>query len=263
MGMWLASHLKRLGYRPVLHDIRPQSARRAASRLRCGWVSRLEDVERDTSVSFVAVGSEASARVILKLADILSAGSSVIDISSVKTPVAHGLRRLRRDIIVVFIHPLFGPGASGPAGRHVIFTPFRSPHQEEAVLKRFFGDAYILRLGYREHDLLMAYCMAVPRLVSLALLHGWLRLNALELTSSQRAITAAAATTLSDSPKVFSEIVALNPYTKKAVGDFLRSLQKYAIADRSALERDVRFVSRHIPRLDILYKKIYQILDNT
>lgn len=262
MGIWLAKHLRRLGYRPVLHDRNPQKARSAASSLRCGWIRRLDEVGRDVGTAFVAVGSENSSSVILKLAEVLREDAAVIDISSVKTPVFKGLRRLRRrDITIVFSHPLFGPGASTPAGRHVVFTPFRKPLTEEAYLRKFFRGARIIRLGYREHDLLMAYCMAVPRIASLTLLVGWLKMDALNLTTSQRAYLAAASTTLSDSPRVFSELISLNPYTREALQDFLHSFRRYATMDRPGLERHVKSIAGQIPQLDKLYRKMYRLLE--
>ncbi len=262
MGCWLARHLKRLGYQVILFDLKRDLARREAGKIGCLWARSINQFSYDVKVVFVAVGSGNAAATILKMGEILPPSSNVIDISSVKTAVVEGLKNLDRDDMVITLsHPLFGPGASSLRGKYVVFTPFRNHVRERRVLARFFKGAKVIKMGYQDHDKLMAHCMSVPRLATMAIIEGWTAMRSLDLTTSQKALTLAASTMLMDSPRLFTEIVGLNPYTGEAVEEFLNKIQELKSLDGVELERRLRRLVIRIPGMEERYRKTYQLLD--
>ena len=262
MGVWLARHLRKLGYRVILYDLKSDLARREANRIGCLWAKSMDQLGENIQLVLVAVGSENAASTILQLSGILQPHANIIDISSVKSPVVQGLRSLsRRDLVIALSHPLFGPGASFVKGKTIVFTPFRDKRRELNLLRRFFRDARLLTLGYREHDLLMAHCMAVPRLATLSLMMIWVGMKSLDLTTSQKAFTLAASTMLTESPKLFTEIIKLNPYTGEALDEFLEKVNDLSAQDREKLEAHLKRLTTRIPRIRELYGMAYGLLD--
>ncbi|MEM3093880.1 MAG: hypothetical protein QXK46_03855, partial [Candidatus Caldarchaeum sp.] len=64
----------------------------------------------------------------------------------------------------------------------------------------------------------------VPRILMLVLLDSWRSMGVDVLTTSQKALTLAASTMLSDSPALIREVIAANPYTSRAIAAFRKNL---------------------------------------
>ncbi|GBC69873.1 Glutamyl-tRNA reductase [archaeon HR01] len=263
MGEWLAAHLRKKGEKVSIYDRNLYRARKVAESLKCNYLPRLDGFNTAASKAFIATGSEHAGPLIIRLSSILPSDSAIIDISSVKTPVLHQIRgKIPAKLTVALAHPLFGPGAGKLSDKYVIFTPFRNTRREYGVVAHFFRPAHIITMSCREHDKLMAYCMSIPRLFTLSILRKWVVLDAVSLTTSQKALAMAASTMLIDNPKVFSEIVALNPYTGSALSDLVKEMLSLSKAGRRTIEKRVSESLKKIPGLKKYYNETYRFLEN-
>ncbi|MEM0383259.1 MAG: prephenate dehydrogenase/arogenate dehydrogenase family protein [Candidatus Caldarchaeum sp.] len=224
MGLWTARHLRGKQFTVKVYDKNPAKTRQAAKHGGLLPARSLDDAVSDASYVVVATGSLNAGETIKKIAASHS-GKTVIDISSVKTPVLRSLRRENLgDNLVVLTHPLFGPGTTKLTDKTVVFTPFRYGERERRVAVSIFRPCRILAMTVEEHDLRMAYAMAVPRILMLVLLDSWRSMGVDVLTTSQKALTLAASTMLSDSPALIREVIAANPYTSRAIAAFRKNL---------------------------------------
>ncbi|MEM1944051.1 MAG: prephenate dehydrogenase/arogenate dehydrogenase family protein [Candidatus Caldarchaeum sp.] len=224
MGLWTARHLRSRRFVVRVYDKNPARTRQAAKHWGVFPARSLDDAVSDASYVVVSTGSLNAGETITKIAASHS-GKTLIDISSVKTPVLRSLRRENLgDNLVVLTHPLFGPGTTKLTDKTVVFTPFRYGERERSVAERIFKPCRILVMTAEEHDLRMAYAMAAPRVLMLVLLDSWRKLGVDVLTTSQKALTLAASTMLSDSPALIREVITANPYTSRAIATIRKNL---------------------------------------
>lgn len=217
MGLWTAKHLKSRGYSVAVYDRDRGRARKAAQQGKVAAARNFEDAVSKASLIIVATGSLNAGEVVKKITSAYG-GKTIVDISSVKSPVVRSLKRLDiGDNRVVLTHPLFGPGATTLRDKTVILTPFRNKAEEYNTAREIFKPCRIVSMKAEEHDLKMAYAMAVPRILMLSLLVSWKTKGVGVLTSSQKALMVAASTMLTEKPALIKEIVASNPYTPKAL----------------------------------------------
>ena len=117
----------------------------------------------------------------LAVADFLEPGATITDVGSVKTAVAEGLARLRRqDLFIIPGHPIAGAETSGPdagraalfKGRWTILTP--QPREDAAYLEALarltsFWEALgaqVELMDERHHDLVLAVTSHLPHLIA-------------------------------------------------------------------------------------------------
>lgn len=257
MGLWMARNLVKRGYRVTVYD----KKRNKLKKIEGGGISAaksLKEALSSSSLVVLAVGASNAATLLSSLMSTVS-GKIILDISSVKTPVAKALAKHRRSSnMVVLVHPLFGPGTKKLEDKSVVFIPFRKPEEEYRVCTEVFHPCKILRMSVETHDRKMASAMALPRLLILTLLRSWSMDDVKPLTVSQKALMLVASPILSESPSLFKEITEKNPYTEKALINALKTLNQFRNNPSTASKI---FKQLQTKKLVKGYAKIYQLLE--
>ncbi|MEM1946944.1 MAG: prephenate dehydrogenase/arogenate dehydrogenase family protein [Candidatus Caldarchaeum sp.] len=259
MGLWMAQHLAKKGYSVKVYDINSAKTRMAAKRFTAA--KSLDDAVSNASIAVVAVGSKNAGKTIRQILT-RHHGKTIIDISSVKTPVIQPLRRTSPySGLIVLTHPLFGPGAKKLEDKTVVVTPFRRPAEETVIARKIFSPCKIVSMSPDMHDRVMAYAMAVPRVLMLALLECWRRKKIDVLTTSQKALMLAASTILTEKPQVINEIVTQNPYTAEAVADIQNLIKNIRQKTSANILQTYRKLATQTTDLAKQYSRAYSIIE--
>ncbi len=155
----------------------------------------------------------------------------VCDMASIKTPLVEGIRELQaRGVRVASFHPLFGPETMALRGSDVVLCDTGDAEAEEFVSRLFAPtSARLVRIGLDEHDRLMADILSLAHATTLAFagarLEGDDRPVDLHSTTN-RALETLAAVLVRESPEVYFEIQADNPYSGEALLRLERSLRR-------------------------------------
>jgi prephenate dehydrogenase len=259
MGLWLTKYLKARGYGVAVYDRNQSRARAAANALKTDMAKTLDEAVGEAELTVLAVGAENAGPLLSGLLKRYS-GKVYVDISSVKAPILKFLPRQTPSSQVVLTHPLFGPGAKTLKDKVVVVTPVYRRQAEVSIAKKLFNPCKIVSMNPREHDVLMAYAMAAPRVAVFSVLELWRKHRIKPLTTSQKALLAAASTMLADSWKITGQIVAQNPYTKKALGELINKIkQNQENIHRMPTATHQRLASWIRPKK--FYGKVYKIIE--
>ncbi|MDV3244061.1 MAG: prephenate dehydrogenase/arogenate dehydrogenase family protein [Nitrososphaerales archaeon] len=201
---------------------------------------------KDADAVLLAVPIDRTLEVAELVSHSMRRGSLLIEISSVKGKTLRALRRVaeRRDLRLLSVHPLFGPGLSKSDRMRVAVMTGKGLSPSEA--KTIFPDAKLARMTAEEHDRLMASVLSLTHLVNIAYAKA---LDSLvERGDFQRAATptstlqlSIAKSVLSQDPKLYSYIQFENRFTVRAVDALVEELVSLQTAlkggDRKSLER--------------------------
>ncbi|MDJ0272878.1 MAG: prephenate dehydrogenase/arogenate dehydrogenase family protein [Aigarchaeota archaeon] len=257
MGLWMARNLARRGYSVAIYDKNRNKLKKIEG-YGISAAKSLKEALSTSSLIVLAVGASNAAALLPKLMSTVS-GKTILDISSIKTPVAKALAKHQSNSnMVVLVHPLFGPGTKKLKDKNIVFIPFRKPIEEYRVCEEVFHPCKILRMSVETHDRKMASAMALPRLLILALLKSWSMADVKPLTVSQKALMLVASPMLSESPNLFKEITEKNPYTEETLTDAVKTLNQFRNNPSTASRI---FKQLQTKKLVKGYAKIYQLLE--
>jgi len=229
MGRWMAKHFARMGYRVTISDVRRDRAERVAEELGVQTARNNVEAVSDVDMTILCVPPEAVPAVVEETVDHLKPGSTLVEISSVKTGIFEALRRVsERGVKTLSIHPLFGPGAPSPKGFRIVLIPVRDPEAERKEAEAMFPGAEVVEATLEEHEEAMAYALALNYAVNtaLALTLREVDLNRLRKLSGP---TFTAQLSLSEvvtrtSPDVSASIMTMNAYTLEKLSRYMRNL---------------------------------------
>ena len=259
MGLWLSRHLKAGGYRVAVYDRNQRRARVIAHASGTAHAKTLDEAVDKAELTVLAVGSENAGPLLNRLLK-KHPGKVYVDVSSVKTPVLKFLPEEAPSSQVILTHPLFGPGAKTLKDKVVVVTPIYRKRAEVSIARKLFNPCKIISMNPREHDLLMAYSMAVPRVAVFTVLELWRKHRIRTWTTSQKAFLAAASTMLSDSWRITGQVVSQNPYAKQALDDLINAIkQNRKNIYRRPVTTHKRLASWIKP--EKLYRKVYKMIE--
>lgn len=166
----------------------------------------------------------------------------VCDMASIKTPLIEAISELQSaGARVASFHPLFGPATAALRGSDVVLCDTGDVEAEGFVSDLFAPtSARIVRVGLDEHDRLMADMLTLAHATTLAFAGARIesRPRAVALHSTtDRALEDLAATLVRESPEVYLEIQADNPYSGEAVARLSRAVERLQdLVERRDLE---------------------------
>jgi 4-amino-4-deoxyprephenate dehydrogenase len=213
----------------------------------------LLEVVRDASLLLLCVPEDAALHAIERLAGELPRGALLADTVSVKTPVAAAVERLRYDVEVLSLNPLFAPDLE-LAGRNVAAVPLRPGPRSDAFLA-LLGDrgARVSVVSADEHDRHAAATQVATHAVLLALglfLEQSVYAPVPALASPPHwALLSLLARVVTNEPETYRRIQLDNPH---------------AAAVRDALARNLRELDERIREphgLDELFASLRSLLD--
>jgi chorismate mutase / prephenate dehydrogenase len=226
MGGWFHAFLDLAGHRCDLLD--PAFAGLAAQPGRYAGLAEVPELGAYAAV-LVAVPL---ARTVAVVAEVAAAAAAlpggrrplILEISSIKTPLAPALEQARRDgVRVVALHPMFGPGKS-------LYEPLTfvlaaqdaqgEPDAERRAVEPFLSHPYtrLVEVSFPHHDRLMGWLLGLAHLANLlfgaALCRSGIapaELHACASTTFLRQ-AATARSVLGEDADLYLDIQRLNPY---------------------------------------------------
>jgi len=212
MGRWFTEFLATQGWAVSVSD--PAGAVPGLP-----WHEDWRQAAREAELVIVAAPLAATVSILEEMASLRPAGL-VIEIGSIKTPVASALAALRdAGVAVASVHPMFGPDVRLLAGRHVILVDIGAPAAQAAARALFEQtSAGLAEMSLEQHDRLVAWVLGLSHATNIAFftaLAGSGRqveeLAAFASTTfgSQLRVAARVA---QENPELYFEIQSLNPH---------------------------------------------------
>ncbi len=238
MGYWFARFLDSQGFEVTVADP-------ALSPAGYACVPDWQDTPDSFQVTVVATPIALCAEVLDELA-IRKRQGLIFDISSLKTPLQPALQRLAdAGAQVTSVHPMFGPDTELLSGRHVLFLEVGVPAATQAARALFESTmAEQIEMPLADHDRLIAYVLGLSHALNIAFFTALAesgeslpRLSELSSTTFDAQL-AVAAKVAEESPELYFEIQADNPYGQEAMQvlrDAVRQVGETVLAgDRQA-----------------------------
>lgn len=233
MGRWFVEFLESKGY--ACRVIDPAGPERA-----------LPDGPLAADVILLAAPPSESARVLDEIAG-RTGRALVLDIASLKTPLAGALRKLASSgARVASIHPMWGPATDLLADKNVVVLDCGDAEAAEAAAKLFEDTAArVTRMPLDEHDRFMGIVLGLPHALNLAFGHAL----ATGATTRDDVATlggptfqkqlAVAREVANENKDLYFEIQKLNPHTPDVLRALQRSLEdmEAALRERSEFRR--------------------------
>lgn len=224
MGRWFAEFLDSQGYEVEIAD--PAGAQ-AGFAHRADW--QAGELAQDLIVVATPLGITAA--ILEQLARHRPPGL-VFDIGSLKTPLQSGLEALAAaGVKVSSLHPMFGPDTDLLSGRHVIHVDVGRADavaEAQALFASTMAEQVVTTLD--DHDRLIAYVLGLSHAVNIAFFSALAgsgeaapRLARLSSTTFDAQL-AVAEGVAGESPALYFEIQALNPYGAESLAALAASV---------------------------------------
>jgi len=168
MGKWLIRYFLAQGYEVTFSDVRHDEATVVAKSTGAKLADGNLEAAKDADLVILATPIEATPEVLADLAPNLPRSSSIMELSSLKTPVVPVLRKVaERGVKVLSIHPLFGPGVQRLAEEKIAVVPVSDAASELKLVKRLFPEAETIIVDAEEHDKAMALTLSLPHFLNI------------------------------------------------------------------------------------------------
>lgn len=253
MGSLLASTLPAAGHEVHGYDI----SERVRESARSSGVEVVESPEPGAYDAVIAaVPLDRSADVAAEIGRTIGRGAIYADVSTLKADVNRALRSLGPGPIKVSVHPLFGRGARGIAGRPIVLTPVEDEAREVRAASDLFVGAEILVMDEAVHDEAVAYSIALPHV--LGYLFRWVSRGGPALPTTSRRLQELAAAVEVEEPDLTAQLISA------AAGSRVLDLLEEAIsAIRSSRDREplLRSMRGDWAERPALYEAAYRALD--
>lgn len=229
MGLWFAHFLESQGFQIEVYD--PKATPRAGYAV----VSSLEDCNHDVIV--VATSLRETDSVLLQLSNARPKGL-IFDIASLKGPVRAGLLALATsDLCATSLHPMFGPDTQLLSGRHVILVSLGNPKADNAAKALFAPTmAQVVEMDAQAHDKTVSFLLGLSHALNIVFFTALRqsgemadRLMALSSTTFDAQLKIAARVA-AESPQLYYDIQALNPYHNTSLELFEKAVQQFRLA---------------------------------
>ncbi len=173
MGAWFASFLKKNGYEVNVYDRNERAAKSLSRKEKLRFVGDLNRAAREAQLIIFATPTRITKRLIEQIQ--VKSNASIVEISSVKTPIKSTIVKLqKKGIPILSIHPMFGPGAKTIAGRvvltSVIPTNNRVAKQFLSLLER--NGAKLIQCSLKDHDKLASIILALPHFINIVFVNS-------------------------------------------------------------------------------------------
>lgn len=227
---------------------------------------------KNADLVLVCVPVRLAPNVIKECSKFMKHGGTLAEITSVKLRSFPALSRVRKDIVPLCIHPMFGPGATEKTELKMLLVPVRDEQNELEVAQDFFVNIKVVVVpSPRDHDNAIGIVLGLTYFSNLALADFLSSQNLTELDkvsgTTFRLQSILAQSILLDDPELISVLIRDNPKARRHLKQYLKKtvlLSKLASSrDSSKLESEIKSVKRNIQHqvnLEHSYKRLYNAL---
>jgi len=168
MGKWLVKYFLGRGHAVIISDIKHDEAKAVAISMDVKLAKDNIEAVKDAGLCVVSTPIEVTPKVLREIASEVKEAAIVMEISSLKSGVIQVLEEIgRRNVKILSIHPLFGPGADKLTEEKIVLVPVLEPTSETRLVRRFFPEADIIVVEAEEHDRIMALTLSLPHFLNI------------------------------------------------------------------------------------------------
>ena len=219
-GKVLANILQK-GFSIKAYDPKPSDAFPGVS------FTDLETVLKE-KVVFIAVPIRHFESVIQEIAPILSEGTTILDVCSVKKHPAEIMEANLPDHVgIISTHPMFGPDSFLSNNRlKMMMNNTRDTHDQFKFWKRFFTDQgiQVMEMSPDQHDQLAAKTQGVTHFLGRMLKEYGIRKTAID-TQGFRDLLDLVDQTCNDTWELYTDLQLYNPYTDEMINKLKSATQ--------------------------------------
>lgn len=273
MGSWFASYFAARGHRVAAFDVRPFEAKETVTHAKS-----VAECASDADLVVVCVPVKSTPVLVRQCAGHMKAGSTIAEISSVKSKTLPAMKKLPAGLSALCVHPMFGPGASPDRQQlRMLLVPVRDAKGEEELASMFFAGMSVKALpDARTHDRAIAAVLGLTYFVNVAYA-GVLAKEKLETLKEVGGTTFGlqsmlAGSVMTDEPELVAALLRDNPYAAQYIKQYLRGageLARLATAGgRSGagrLEARVKKIQAALQKqqdLQASYRRMYEMLQS-
>jgi prephenate dehydrogenase len=161
--------LQKRNHKLTLYDVDHTRAINVANRLGCKTSNSIKELAKVTDILIICTPLETTPKIILDIVNIVN-NTTIIEIASLKNKTVPVLKKTRKDIQVVSIHPMFGPDIEDIQGNTIITIPVKNHLLEEKKIKTLFPEANHIVLDMNTHDEYMSLILALPYFINMVFL---------------------------------------------------------------------------------------------
>ena len=219
MGKWLANFAKQNLGEVTVADVNSARAKEVASELGAS-AKPIKEAAAQAEILLISVPISKTPETVCSLAEVAPKGALLADIASVKSEVVEVMRKIKSNIELVSVHPLFGPGAVSVAGKDIVVVPVKPGKRYLELKKRLVElGARVTEMDAEQHDRLMAIIQCMTHFVLLAYLTAIKSMKGLKYTKEIRTPMFAtlmnlAKAVLAGNPEVYGELQVHNRYAR-------------------------------------------------
>ncbi len=257
MGSWFAGYFTRRGFAVSTFDVRPVAVAGAKS------ASSLHECVSDADLVLVSVPVQKTAEVVTRCAKEMKKGARLAEISSVKSKTLAALMGVRKDVSVLCLHPMFGPGADAGKSLKMLIVPVRDRQGESEAARQLFPEMSINVIAdAKTHDRSIAAVLGLTYFVNVAFA-GVMAKEDLQALKKVGGTTFGVQSTLAESvmtdePELATALLRDNPYARAYLAMYLKNAQQ--IAGAKKLEPALKKIKRDLQKqadLQESYRRLY------
>lgn len=169
MGRRLAAYLKKEGYEVLISGPDRKKLARSATELHVRAAPAGQAV-KESDVIILSVPIDSFETAVKEIAPHTHAGQLIFDVTSIKAKPVAIMHKYVKNGTVLGVHPMFGPGATGIAGRRFVLTPVGA---KEKMLAKKVGrylearGAKVVMMKPEEHDEIMSIVLGLSHFIAL------------------------------------------------------------------------------------------------
>lgn len=217
LGQWLCHFFADSGHRVSVVDL-------VHPGFSCQYSESLDESAEQHDIIVVATPIRASIDILDQIYSLNLKHPTVFDVSSVKAPVYASLLKLKDNgVRVTSLHPMFGPSVSLLFGKHVIRASLGIKEADDLVNDIFRATSLqVVDMSIDEHDAVISILLSLSHILNIifvrALEKSNFAIDFLEKFSSPTFsnLISVARKVMSENPRLYFEIQALNPHAKTA-----------------------------------------------
>lgn len=261
MGAWFATYFASRGHDVSAFDVKPFRMDRVKN------AKGVASCVTGADLAVVCVPVSRTPAVVRQCAGKMKDGSTVAEISSVKSRTFAALKKIGPDVRPLCVHPMFGPGASEKKQLKMLLVPIRDAKAEAGLAKEFFSGMSLQVLpDARTHDRAIAAVLGLTYFVNVAFA-GMMAKEKLATLKQVGGTTFAvqsmlAESVMTDEPELISALILDNPYSAAYIRQYLKGAQQLAKTTKD-LSKRLRKTKSSLARQQDLqesYRRMYEML---
>lgn len=260
MGSWFTAYFVRKGFEVCTFDVKPFAMAGAKS------APTLRECVRNADMVLVCVPVQKTAEVVAKCAKEMKKGSRLAEISSVKSKTFAALKGARKDLSVLCLHPMFGPGADPAKTQKMLLILVRDgPGEQAAAEQAFSGMSINVISDAKTHDKSIAAVLGLTYFVNIAFAEVIAKEDLKELKkvggTTFGVQSMLAESVMTDEPELAAALLRDNPYVRAYMARYLKNAQEISRTGKlRPLFKKVRQDLQKQQDLQESYRRLYGVL---